>query len=73
MADELDRAQELSDMFLAKALEEQQKNSGLGGISEEFCIDCDEEIPELRREMLPGVKRCVYCQELYEKRLKQFA
>lgn len=33
--------------------------------SEKFCIDCDVEIHEKRRE-LGGVKRCVECQELDE-------
>jgi len=32
------------------------------GESEQYCVDCGEEIPERRREALPGVKRCVTCQ-----------
>lgn len=35
--------------------------------SEEFCIDCDIEIPQKRRE-LGGVERCVHCQEYHEKK-----
>jgi phage/conjugal plasmid C-4 type zinc finger TraR family protein len=27
------------------------------------CEDCDEEIPEARRLAVPGVRRCVRCQE----------
>jgi RNA polymerase-binding transcription factor DksA len=27
-----------------------------------FCEDCDAEIPQARREALPGVRRCVACQ-----------
>ena len=32
------------------------------GESERWCVECGEEIPEKRREALPGVKRCVACQ-----------
>jgi len=32
------------------------------GASERYCIECGEEIPERRRDALPGVKRCVACQ-----------
>lgn len=34
--------------------------------SEEFCIDCDIEIPSKRRQ-LGGVERCIHCQELEER------
>lgn len=27
------------------------------------CEDCEEEIPEARRRAVPGVRRCVRCQE----------
>ena len=32
------------------------------GESEQWCVECGEEIPEKRRAALPGVKRCVQCQ-----------
>lgn len=32
------------------------------GASLTHCEDCDEPIPERRREALPGVRRCVACQ-----------
>jgi RNA polymerase-binding transcription factor DksA len=38
--------------------------------SEEFCIDCDEEIPAKRRS-LGGVERCIHCQEFHEKNMKK--
>lgn len=34
--------------------------------SEEFCIDCDIDIP-LKRQQLGGVERCIHCQELEER------
>lgn len=33
------------------------------GESLQRCEDCDEEIPEARRQAVPGVRRCVRCQE----------
>ena len=32
------------------------------GESLQFCEECDVEIPELRRQALPGVRLCVSCQ-----------
>lgn len=32
------------------------------------CEECGEDIPEARRKLMPGVRRCVYCQELQERR-----
>ena len=36
--------------------------------SREDCEDCGEEIPEPRRAAVKGVQKCVYCQELSERR-----
>lgn len=36
------------------------------GNSATHCEDCDCEIPLLRREAVPGVRRCVDCQEIAE-------
>ncbi|MFZ5965105.1 DksA/TraR family C4-type zinc finger protein [Thalassococcus sp. BH17M4-6] len=33
------------------------------GESAEFCVDCEEPIPEKRRQALPGVKLCIDCQQ----------
>jgi len=33
------------------------------GESWERCQDCDDDIPEARRKAVPGVRRCVSCQE----------
>lgn len=32
------------------------------GESAEFCDECDEPIPEARRQAIPGVRLCVNCQ-----------
>ena len=34
----------------------------LGGASLTHCEDCEEPIPEARRQAVPGVRRCVSCQ-----------
>jgi len=36
------------------------------GESAEACIECGAEIPPRRRAAIPGVQRCVECQELAE-------
>ena len=38
--------------------------SSEGGLAE--CMDCGEPIPKARRDALPGVTRCVPCQELVD-------
>jgi phage/conjugal plasmid C-4 type zinc finger TraR family protein len=38
----------------------------------EECEDCGEDIPEARRLAQPGVIRCIYCQELFERKQKGF-
>ena len=36
-------------------------------VSWEYCMECDEEIPAKRRELVPGCERCVFCQETYDR------
>ncbi|WP_312749334.1 DksA/TraR family C4-type zinc finger protein [Psychrobacter sanguinis] len=40
------------------------------GESLEFCDECGERIPEVRRQALPGVEHCVRCQTELEAHLK---
>lgn len=40
------------------------------GESLEFCDECGEEIPEGRRQAVPGVRLCVECQEKADKSRK---
>jgi len=61
--DEADFAQVASDFYLAGALAEHFARSVAKGASRMECIDCEEEIPEARREAVPGCTRCVECQE----------
>jgi phage/conjugal plasmid C-4 type zinc finger TraR family protein len=36
------------------------------GDSRTHCMDCDTEIPSARRAAMPGVRRCVSCQALFD-------
>lgn len=38
------------------------------GESASHCLDCEGEIPEARRQAMPGCIRCVSCQNMYERR-----
>ena len=41
--------------------------------SAEFCVDCDEPIPEARRAALPGVQLCVACQSERDRAFRPIA
>ena len=40
------------------------------GESLQFCAECGEEIPEARRQSIPGVRLCIHCQEEADKQQK---
>ena len=63
MADQLDRAWELSEMHLKEALANRRS---FYGESRTHCIDCEDPIPEGRRNAVPGCQYCVKCAEEYE-------
>jgi phage/conjugal plasmid C-4 type zinc finger TraR family protein len=64
VADWLDEASELSQAQHEKAIANRVVYSG---ISEEFCVECGDDIPEARRVAVPGCKYCVDCQQLKER------
>ena len=37
------------------------------------CADCGKEIPEARRNAIPGVRLCVACQEAEDREIAQFS
>ena len=65
MPDSMDLAAELSQTWLDKCIRE-TRMEGPGAL---LCVDCEEEIPELRRQTLPSATRCVPCQARLEERL----
>lgn len=68
MSDIADRAGAREEELRADALLEQTRRAGWNsdGVSNVLCEDCQDEIPEARRQALPGVRTCIDCQELRE-------
>ena len=70
--DECDRASEQEEALRLSALAEQARRAGLGDpsqwehLSEKWCVECGNRIPDARRRQVPGVKRCVECQQIEE-------
>ena len=38
------------------------------GAGEAHCVECGEDIPQARRQVLPGVRTCVACQSALDRR-----
>lgn len=69
MADFCDQGSEQAEYLLQVALERHHQCAAGGtATSAEFCDDCGEDIPPLRREKVPGCRTCVDCQSLREVR-----
>ena len=68
MTDDVDRASDREAELLSDALRNQARRAGLAGKtaadSAEHCQarGCGEEIPETRRQAVPGCQMCVACQ-----------
>jgi phage/conjugal plasmid C-4 type zinc finger TraR family protein len=64
--DEADRAgieqERLEKAFLAKRTTQPSRPSATQ------CIECDINIPEKRRQVLPGLQLCIECQKLSEQK-----
>lgn len=65
MPDDLDRAQEINEQLLGDAIAAQQRAMPRGESLAE-CEDCGEEIPEARRQAMPGCRKCIDCQTTLE-------
>lgn len=65
MSDIVDRAAQAEEVFLSDALE--QRRLPENRFSYSHCEDCGEEIPEARRRVVKGCRRCIECQEVFEK------
>ncbi|VFQ44390.1 TraR/DksA C4-type zinc finger protein [Desulfoluna butyratoxydans] len=62
--DDLDRAQSLEIHARQHAIASiRQAATDTGRPSARFCVICEEEIPEKRRQCIPGVQLCVDCQQ----------
>nr|DAR03285.1 MAG TPA: DksA-like zinc finger domain containing protein [Caudoviricetes sp.] len=69
MTDQFDRAQQLEEMAREIAI---KKHHTFKAVSRVYCEDCDAPIPEKRRQLIPGVSRCVDCQQKYEMQQRNF-
>ncbi|WP_375750946.1 TraR/DksA C4-type zinc finger protein [Vibrio sp. HN007] len=69
MPDLLDHASGIETQFTEVALATQLERARQAATkeSEEFCLNCGAEIPQKRREYVPGCKHCVECQERVDK------
>lgn len=72
MTDIFDRATQAEETARDDAIDRQRRRAGLYGKTPDdsatVCSECEEPIPEARRQALPGVQTCVDCQSLIEAR-----
>ena len=57
--DELERLADISEQQLAARIHAAR----ISGTGPHYCIDCDNTIPQARREAVPGVRLCISCQQ----------
>ena len=60
--DELDRLEQLCQLTIDAGIHAAR----ISGTGPHFCIDCDEPIPQARREAVRGCELCIDCQSLAE-------
>ncbi|MCE9885885.1 TraR/DksA C4-type zinc finger protein [Obesumbacterium proteus] len=60
MADDVDAAKDFIDALIEHGIRTALAN--FSGESLMHCEECDEKIPTLRRNVIPGVRTCVTCQ-----------
>lgn len=65
MSDEVDVANDYAERELADRL---YRRVQYQGESARQCDECDAEIPQKRREVVPGVRLCLDCQSISEVR-----
>ena len=70
-ADPIDQASDQAERFAERAINEHRREQARREMtpSEQYCIECDEMIPEARRA-LGGVELCVECAEIAEQRAR---
>lgn len=70
MADDIERYQAHMDMLETNRI--QQIRQQLTGGSATQCEECGAPVPAERRRLIPGVKKCVGCQEVQEIKGRQY-
>lgn len=69
--DQFDQAQELDARYREQALALHRERQKKIGDTMTHCMDCGDEIPEARRQLLPGVTRCVSCAAVFEQHTRR--
>lgn len=64
-SDLLDRVDQRTSEYLASRMSARSADACMPSAHE--CVECGDELPEGRREALPGVQHCVYCAEDLER------
>ena len=60
--DELDRLNEINELQMAARIHAAR----ISGTGPHYCRDCEEPIPQARREAVRGCERCADCQAMHE-------
>lgn len=60
--DELERLADISEQQLAARIHAAR----ISGTGPHYCIDCENTIPQARRETIRGCERCAECQTIHE-------
>lgn len=68
MSDEVDVANDYAERELADRLYRRVQYQGESARQCDECDECDAEIPQKRREAVPGVRLCLDCQSISEVR-----
>lgn len=68
-AEIIDQASELEELLRNNAIQAHRINHY--AVSATHCIDCSDDIPELRRVKVPGCQRCASCHGDFELLKKQ--
>lgn len=68
MTEIIDQASALEEMMREQAIQAHRINRD--AVSATHCVECGENIPELRRVNVPGCQRCASCQQDEELRSK---
>lgn len=68
MSDEADIAQDITELRVEQQIKQIQRLSQSEGL--QFCEECGDEIPELRRKACPSARMCVDCQSEFEHKRK---
>lgn len=68
-AEIIDAASELEEMQREQAIAAHRIDRN--AVSASHCIECGDDIPQARREAVPGCRTCADCQQIIETKNKQ--